>query len=77
MDRLRSVLARIPLTVLILLCATLGLAPFVPEPHVWEKLKMLAQGGLTRPIDIFDLVLHGAPWLVLVLKLSVARSRET
>lgn len=47
---------------------TLGLAPFVPEPHIWEKLKMLADGSLARPIDIFDLLLHGAPWLLLLLK---------
>ena len=37
---------------LILLGATLGLAPFVPEPHIWEKLKMLVSGELTRPLDI-------------------------
>lgn len=49
---------------------TLGLAPFVPEPHIWEKLKMLADGTLARPIDIFDLFLHGAPWLLLFVKLG-------
>lgn len=43
---------------------TLGLAPFTP-PHVVEKLSMLAAGRLVRPIDQFDLVMHGAPWLVL------------
>jgi hypothetical protein len=47
----------------------LGLAPFVPEPHLWEKLKMLADGTLVRPIDIFDLFLHGAPLLLLAIKL--------
>ncbi|WBL32206.1 RND transporter [Sinirhodobacter sp. HNIBRBA609] len=46
----------------------LGLAPFTPEPHVWEKLKMLAAGTLVRPLDWFDLLLHGAPWLVLAAK---------
>mgnify|MGYP000585578667 CR=1 FL=1 len=46
-----------------------GLAPFAPEPHVWEKLKMLAAGTLHKPIDIFDLVLHGTPWVLLMLKL--------
>jgi hypothetical protein len=51
-----------------LVCATLGLAPFTPEPHVVEKLRMLASGTLSRPIDIFDLVMHGLPWAVLVLK---------
>ncbi len=37
-----SVLDKMPLTILVLLALTLGLAPFVPEPHLWEKLKMLA-----------------------------------
>ena len=59
----------IPLTVLVLACLLLGLAPFVPEPHVWEKLKMLADGTLTRPLDLFDLLLHGTPFVVLGLKL--------
>lgn len=48
---------------------TLGLAPFVPEPHLLEKLRMLVAGELARPIDIFDLVMHGAPWVLLLLKL--------
>ncbi len=48
----------------------LGLAPFVPEPHVWEKLKMLADGTLSKPIDIFDLLLHGTPWVLLIIKIS-------
>lgn len=59
----------IPVTPLILLALTLGLAPFVPEPHLLEKLRMLMAGTLTRPIDIFDMVLHGAPWLLLAAKL--------
>ena len=53
----------------VLAALTLGLAPFVPEPHIWEKLKMLAAGTLSRPIDIFDLLLHAAPWAVLIAKL--------
>lgn len=63
-------LDQIPLLPLILLALTLGLAPFFPEPHIWEKLKMLSQGTLVRPVDIFDLVLHGAPWLLLLAKLA-------
>ena len=62
-------LDKIPLNILVLIALTLGLAPFVPEPHVWEKLKMLANGELGKWIDIFDLFLHGTPWLLLVLKL--------
>ncbi len=68
-------LDRIPLSTLVVAALLLGLAPFVPEPHVWEKLKMLGAGELTRPIDVFDLVLHGAPWVLLLLKIvRVARS---
>ena len=54
---------------LVVVCLTLGLAPFVPEPHIWEKLKMLAAGELNRPIDIFDLIMHGVPWVLLIIKL--------
>jgi hypothetical protein len=51
------------------LCLTLGLAPFVPEPHIVEKLRMLVKGTLTRPLDIFDLVLHAVPFILLAVKL--------
>ena len=49
---------------------TLGLAPFAPEPHIVEKITMLFNGELTKPIDIFDLFLHGTPWILLLLKIS-------
>ncbi|HMN37844.1 MAG TPA: hypothetical protein PKD49_09090 [Hyphomicrobium sp.] len=61
-------LDNIPWWVAIAAALTLGLAPFVPEPHLVEKLRMLAQGTLRRPIDIFDLLLHAAPFLVLAAK---------
>ena len=58
----------IPLNLLILAALTLGLAPFFPEPHIWEKLKMLAGGNLSKPIDIFDLLMHATPFILLALK---------
>ena len=61
---------RTDLRFFIMAALLLGLAPFVPEPHVWEKLKMLASGTLSRPIDIFDLFMHGAPWILLGIKLT-------
>lgn len=62
-------LDRLPLVLLVAGALLLGLAPFLPEPHLWEKLKMLAAGTLKRPIDIFDLVLHASLPLLLGLKL--------
>ncbi|MBT8412307.1 MAG: RND transporter [Octadecabacter sp.] len=61
-------LDQIPWPILIIACATLGLAPFFPEPHIWEKLKMLFAGQLVKPVDIFDFLMHGAPFLVLFAK---------
>jgi hypothetical protein len=69
-------LDRIPLSLLLPLAVVMALAPFTPEPHLWEKLKMLASGTLVRPIDIFDLFLHGTPLLLLVLKLFSGLSRK-
>jgi len=52
------------------------LAPFLPEPHVVEKIRLLASGELTRPIDVFDLLMHGIPWLLLGIKLLRMAARR-
>jgi len=62
-------LKKVPLSLLIVLCLTLGLAPFRPEPHIWQKLTMLVSGELVELMDIFDLIMHGSPWLLLFVKL--------
>lgn len=54
---------------LIPLALFLGLAPFFPQPHIVEKIKMLAGGTLRRPIDIFDLFWHLWPFVLLAYKL--------
>ncbi|MBT2972035.1 MAG: RND transporter [gamma proteobacterium symbiont of Ctena orbiculata] len=70
-------LDRMSLPMVALPAILLGLAPFVPEPHLWEKLKMLAAGTLHRPIDIFDLLLHGVPVVLLVIKLIRGEREST
>ncbi len=54
----------------IVICLTLGLAPFSP-PHIVEKLQMLVKGKLVKPIDWFDMLMHGAPWVVLIIKVGL------
>jgi hypothetical protein len=66
MGLLKSLVA-LPWPAVIFLCLTLGLAPYAP-PHLLEKLQLLARGQLRRPIDWFDLLLHGAPWLLALAK---------
>ena len=49
---------------------TLGLAPFVPEPHIWGKIKWMMGGGIgMTTLDVFDLIFHGLPWLALIVLL--------
>lgn len=51
----------------LLAALTLGLAPFVPEPHLVGKVRWVAGGAEGMgPVDYFDLALHGAPWLWLL-----------
>lgn len=60
----------IPWWAAILAALTLGLAPFTPEPHIVEKLRMLSQGVLNRPLDMFDLAMHAAPFLLVLAKFA-------
>jgi len=60
---------KLPLTMVIIFTVVLSLAPFFPEPHLLKKLKMLVAGTLKRPLDIFDLLLHISPLVLLIIKL--------
>jgi hypothetical protein len=60
-----------PYSILVPVAILLALAPFVPEPHLVEKLRMLSKGDLSRPIDIFDLFLHATPLALLLLKVAL------
>ena len=64
-----SWLDKIPYSILIVVAVLMLLAPFRPMPHVMEKLIMLKNGMLTKPIDIFDLFYHLIPTLLLGIKL--------
>ena len=61
----------LPLPHFIVLSLFLGLAPFFPEPHLVEKVRMLLSGELVKPLDMFDLLLHATPWILLLLKVTL------
>ncbi len=71
-----SFLDRVPLTFFIAISASLGMAPFFPVPHVWEKLLMLMDGSLINFMDIFDLFFHGLPWVLLAIKSGRLATRK-
>ncbi|MCB1738479.1 MAG: RND transporter [Gammaproteobacteria bacterium] len=64
-----NLIDRFPLPSLVISAVLLGSAPFVPEPHLVEKLRMLVDGTLSRPLDIFDLVLHASLPILLIVRL--------
>lgn len=58
-----------PFSLLLPLALILLLAPFKPMPHVWEKLLLLKDGILIRPLDVFDLVFHLLPTILVAIKI--------
>ncbi len=56
----------------LIISLTLGLAPFVPEPHIVGKLRWLMGGAVgMQPIDWFDLLQHGFPFILLFRALII------
>jgi hypothetical protein len=70
-------LDKIPLAPLVIFGIALALAPFSPQPHLLEKIQMLVNGQLSRPIDIFDLFWHSVGLVLIVLKLIRMRQLKT
>lgn len=52
---------------ILLLCLTLGLAPYFPEPHIVGKIRWIVGGanGMML-IDWFDTIMHGVPFVLLI-----------
>lgn len=63
-------------SMVILACLTLGLAPFVPEPHIVGKVRWLSGGGVgMKLMDYFDFLMHATPFILLI-RLSVLTLRS-
>ncbi len=65
---MKTLMKKIPYSILLPAAILLGLAPFFPQPHAVEKIRMLANGTLHKPIDIVDLIMHLSPALLLLCK---------
>lgn len=62
-------LDKVSYPVLIIFTIMMLLAPIRTMPHIVEKLLMLKNGVLNKPVDIFDLFFHLFPLILLILKL--------
>ncbi|HGG61152.1 MAG TPA: hypothetical protein ENK26_14765 [Gammaproteobacteria bacterium] len=70
-------LRELPVLPLAVVAILMAIAPIQPKPHLVEKLTMLMNGELVRPLDIFDLFLHGAPIALLIIKLFFLKNAMT
>ena len=66
----------IPYSILVVAALVMVLAPFSPMPHVVEKLIMLKEGTLRRPIDILDLFFHLTPAILLLFKVMRSKAQS-
>jgi hypothetical protein len=49
-------------------CLILGLAPFLPEPHIIGKIRWICGGAVgMQTIDWLDFFWHGTPWVLFLL----------
>lgn len=71
-----SFLDKIPYSILTVFSIVMLLVPFKPMPHALEKLIMLKNGTLNNPMDIFDLIYHTAPAILLTIKIFRDRSKK-
>ncbi|PJA32290.1 MAG: hypothetical protein CO187_04755 [Zetaproteobacteria bacterium CG_4_9_14_3_um_filter_53_7] len=69
-------LDELPWIALIAIAVLMAMLPFQPEPHLTEKLKMLVDGTLSKPLDIFDLFWHMLPMILLVVKFKRSRNQR-
>jgi len=69
-------LDELPYIALIAIAVLMAMLPFQPEPHLSEKLRMLADGTLAKPLDIFDLFWHLLPTILLVVKFLRSRKQN-
>ncbi len=69
-SRFAKLIDWLPFSVLLPLALVLLMAPFKPMPHAWEKLLLLLNGALTRPLDICDLLFSILPSFLVAIKIT-------
>lgn len=61
-------LDKLPYSILIFATVFMLVTPISPMPHVVEKILMLKNWTLHKPLDIFDLFFHLTPLILLIIK---------
>lgn len=65
-----KIIDNLPFGPVMFLGTVFTLMPFVPEPHLWQKIMMITNGLYMAPIDWFDICVHGGAALLVAFKLT-------
>jgi len=66
--KIQKWLEPIPFGLLTLISIWMLIAPIFPEPHLVQKAMWLVQGQAFKAIDVFDVVWHLFPSILLLIK---------
>jgi hypothetical protein len=64
-----KLIRKIPLGYLAPIAIVLAILP-PGQPHLIQKIEMLVNGTLVRVIDWLDLLMHGGPLILLLIRLA-------
>jgi len=73
---MKNFIKSLPYPILIIMSIFMALAPFQPEPHLVQKFTMLMAGNLTKPLDMFDVLWHLLPIILLVTKFVLSEKEK-
>lgn len=73
---MKNFIKSLPYPILIIMGIFMVLAPFQPEPHLVQKFDMFMAGNLTKPLDMFDVLWHLLPIILLVTKFVLSEKEK-
>ena len=68
-EKLINFIDGLPAFPTIIIGVWMGLAPFMPEPHLVQKFLMAMNGDAFKLIDVFDVFMHGSLGAIAILKI--------
>jgi len=66
-------IAGLPYGLLVVMALFMAIAPIQPEPHLVQKFQWLMNGSPFKLIDVFDVVWHLLPTILIALKVWLSK----
>jgi len=73
LTKIRSWIVELPYGLLIVMAIFMAIAPIQPEPHLVQKFQWLMNGLPFKLIDVFDVLWHLLPMILITLKLWLSK----